>query len=155
MRPSPSFLALLLIASFVCLAAASRSLPSPSTDPRQEAGEEHEELEEAMDTLQSGARGLRRALKDAASNESSLETIAGMQAAALVAFGHVPEPETALDADALAGWDAGYKRRLLAVATTLVDMEEQVRKGDNTAAQETWKKLMDLKKAGHEIYYPE
>lgn len=127
---------------------AAPSAPAPAADDDEEAGP----LLESMEKIQSGMKGIRKLLNKPDQKDAALKLCKEMQAAALVGFNHVPEPETALEGDALIEHSADFRKRMLAVCSTLVDLETALAKGDGDAAKTIYRELGKQKKEGHDAY---
>ena len=117
--------------------------------------EEGEALLDAMEEVQSGMRALRKMIKTPDQKDACVELIGNMQKQLASIVTEVPKPFGELsDADRLT-WGVDFKRGILATAMKLVDLEEQVLKGEVERAQATYKELGKMKKSGHEKFMPE
>lgn len=155
-----SKLSLLAVPGLAVLAlaihAAGPSTASPGAAPSVAAAADDDEeagpLLESMEKIQSGMKGIRKLLNKPDQKDAALKLCKEMQAAALVGFNHVPEPETALEGDALIEHSADFRKRMLAVCSTLVDLETALAKGDGDAAKTIYRELGKQKKEGHDAY---
>ena len=153
-----SRLAAVLVAGLGCIAFAIHSTAgiaaSPLVQEGQEAAEEeeHDPLHESMEVLQGGMKRLRKMLSKPEQKTDAVKLCGELQAAALVGFNHVPAPEEALEGDALVDFSADFRKRMLAVCITLVDLEVALQKEDKDAAKALYKALGKHKKEGHDTY---
>ncbi|MEM9381069.1 MAG: hypothetical protein AAGB93_14045 [Planctomycetota bacterium] len=133
-------------------AAARTALPLAQEGQEAADEEEHDPLHESMEVLQGGMKGLRKMLSKPELKEDAVKLCGELQAAALVGFQNPPTPEEALEGDALVEYTADFRKRMLAVCTTLVDLEVALQKEDKDAAKALYKALGKHKKDGHDAY---
>jgi len=119
-----------------------------SSDDDEAAGP----LLESMEVIQKGMKGIRKMLSKPDQKDAAVKLCQEMQAAALVGFQHPPEPETALEGDALVDFSANFRKRMLTVCSTLVDLEVALAKGDADSAKTIYRELGKQKKEGHDAY---
>jgi soluble cytochrome b562 len=142
-RPFLAPLALGLLAVPVLLAASSGPA-SRDGDPA---------LEESMQTLQAGVKGLDKALEKS-ETERALGLVADMQKAAHAAKGATPTKAGEItDAAAKAKFVTGYRLQMIQLERGLLDVEAALLEGKVADA----KKALDThvkphKKAGHDAY---
>ena len=118
-----------------------------------EAEEEHGPLHESMEALQAGMRTLRKAIGKPDKKVAAIQICRELQAACLVGFQHVPEPEEAvLEGLALLEFSADFRKRMLTVCETLVDLEVAFEREDKAASKKFYKQLGAQKKSGHDTY---
>lgn len=135
-------------AALLALALATGfALPSTTTQ------DEPTPLQEAMGTLQTGQRALRKLVQDPAANRDALlGTLASMQGGALTAYGIPPAaPDGKSEAEQHA-WRIGFQRRMIGLVDALLAMELATYEQDAEALSAGYGTLGDLKKAGHDLY---
>lgn len=111
-----------------------------------------DEIHEAMEELQSGMRTLRKGLGDPAKKDDTIALLQGMQrhaSTAMLSEPHAPKDKSGKD---LALWYCGYRKQLVRVLDTLIDVEMAVHEGDAEKAKAAYKSLGQMKKAGHDEY---
>jgi len=114
--------------------------------------EEHDTpLEAAMDELGSGQRKLRKLVTEPSMKEQCLETVAGMQAAALAAFQNAPAP---LEGAQPTSWRIEFQRTTLKLLDELLKLELAVFEDRTEDAQASFAALGEIKSAGHERFQP-
>lgn len=147
---------LAVLALAIHSAAPTKAATSPdATSPGAAVALDDDEggpLLESMEVIQSGMKGIRKMLNKPEQKEAAVKLCKEMQAAALVGFNHVPEPETDLEGDALIEHGADFRKRMLSVCSTLVDLEAALAKGDGDAAKTIYRELGKQKKEGHDAY---
>jgi cytochrome c556 len=115
--------------------------------------EEPTPLQQAMGELNGNMRKLRKLVESPADNQAVLlETVRNVQEAALAAFANPPTAEAGLAADDAAMWQAQFKRSVLALADTSVQMEIAVLSGDADGVTSAYAALGELKKSGHDTF---
>ncbi len=117
-------------------------------DDDEEAGPLHE----SMEVIQRGMKGIRKMLSKPDQKDAAVKLCQEMQAAALVGFQNPPKPEAELDGDALVEFSADFRKRMLTVCSTLVDLEVALAKGDADSAKTIYRTLGKQKKEGHDAY---
>jgi signal transduction protein with GAF and PtsI domain len=142
-----------------CVALAFQSVAATSVDPAptqedaaQEQEEEHGPLHEAMEQLQGGMKSLRKMLNKPEEKEKALELVRKMQGATLIGFQNPPELEEGLEGTAAVERHADFKKRMLSVCSTLVDLEIALEKEDADEAKNLYRALGKQKKEGHDSY---
>ena len=122
---------------------------------KQDDHDEHEHegvLHESMERMQSGMKGLRKLLGKPEEKANAIELCVTMESAALEGFMHPPESPDGLEGAELHAYQAEFKKRMLSVAGTLVDLELALQSGDADKAKELYRTLGANKKEGHDIY---
>jgi len=147
---SSNRLYLLAPVALAALAVPAFLAPSFASAPvRVEGGP----LEESMQALQAGVKGLDKALEKK-EVEKALGLVADMQKAAHEAKVGVPEKAAALtDAAEKAKFLSGYRLKLIELERGLLDVEAALVEGkvdDAKKALDT--KVKPVKKAGHDAY---
>ena len=141
--------------AFQSAAATSPSLAMQDGQEEQESAEQEEEhgpLHESMEVLQAGMRTLRKAIGKPDKKEAAIELCRELEAACLVGFQNVPEPEEALEGTALLEFTADFRQRMLTVCGTLIEFEVALNKEDKATQKTLYKALGKFKKDGHDIF---
>lgn len=152
--------ALTRILPVLAVAGAGAFLLPSAVPPRplpQEPGAQHEEstpLEEQMEIIDHGMKGLRRSVTDPAKAAANLTTVRGMKDAALAALPLCPEPFTPLSDTEKVVWRIGFERKLLQVADGLLQLEQALVEARFDDAKKQHEALMAMKKEGHKTYVP-
>ena len=123
----------------------------------QEPAAEHEAstpLEDQMEIIDHGMKGLRRSVTDPAKAAANITTVRGMKDAALAALPLCPDPFAPLSDTEKVVWRIGYERKLLEVADGLLQMEQALVEGRFEDAKKQHEALMAMKKEGHKAYVP-
>ncbi|MDB2576062.1 cytochrome b562 [bacterium] len=153
-----SKLTLLALPGLAVLALAIQNADHSSASPSDGAAiavdddGEGGPLHESMEVIQKGMKGIRKMLSKPEQKAAAVTLCQEMQAAALVGFQHPPKPQTELDADAQVDFSADFRKRMLTVCSTLVDLEAALAKGDADAAKTIYRTLGKQKKEGHDTY---
>lgn len=116
--------------------------------------EEEGPLHEPMETLDRGMKAMRRTVQDPAQAAANIARLREMQAAALEALQHCPEPFIPLSETEQVAWRIGYQRKILAVADGLLELELALVEERFEEAREIFSRLLGLKKEGHDTYTP-
>ncbi|MCH2113241.1 MAG: hypothetical protein MK213_10310 [Planctomycetes bacterium] len=124
-------------------------LSSSMQEPAPESGSA---LEEPMDVLKRHQRALRRVIADPAQAEQGIALLREMESAVFESMNHCPEPFTEMTAKEQAIWEVGFRRSLLRLATTMVNMELALLEGRMEDAQNLYRELGASKKSGHNDY---
>ena len=124
------------------------------TAPSQDAHEEEETvLHGAMETLNHGQRGLRKLLREPADNRAAiLDTLTGMERAAVTALGELPPRLEGISEAELPLWHVGYKRTMTTLLQQVLAMEQAALENDGDALNAAYAELGRIKTAGHEEY---
>jgi len=113
-------------------------------------------LQESMGKLNSGLRTFRKAIKTApetpAKKEEALSELLKMQASIQVAKVQVPEVAAAEDAGAGRAMTLAYRKDLIALQRSLLDLEVLVLDEKYSKVDPAIRKLLEQKKAGHDKY---
>lgn len=123
----------------------------------QEPAAEHEKsspLEEQMEVIDHGMKGLRRSVADPAKAAANITTVRGMKEAALAALPLCPEPFTPMSDTEKTVWRIGFERKMLQVADGLLQLEQALVEGRFDEAKKQHEALMGIKKEGHKAYVP-
>ena len=127
-----------------------------SQDPGQDSGHEHSDspLEEIMEQMKDHMRAVRKSIPEVEQHAKCIKDIQAMQQLAIDALPYCPDypGEAGLEK---AKYEINFKRRLLTVADTLLELELALHEGDIEAANAHYKSLRNAKESSHEIYDPE
>lgn len=119
------------------------------------AGERRQSIEGAMKQAERAYKALARQLDDASKDDQSLRAISQFQAGIAVSKGMVPHSiEDKPEADRPAAL-AEYRKMMLEVLKTAIDLEEKLVAGDRAAAKAALEKLHELEEQGHKKFAPE
>ena len=117
-----------------------------------EHGEHETPLHESMESLQKNMKGLRKLLAKPEAAEQAIAMCVEMEASVIEAFMNPPKSPDGLEGAELRAYQADFKKRMLSVAGTLIDLELAFDKGDAAAAKTLYRSLGSRKKEGHDIY---
>lgn len=137
------------------VATASNSVASNGAASNHAAvdGDDHEALEEAMETLKAGQRAVKKAMGDPAANEAELmKHLEAMEAATLTAIPLKAEAPDGLAGKDLARWKVGYRAEMVKLLTQILAMQDATLAGDAAALQKGYDALVEVKKTGHEDF---
>lgn len=109
-------------------------------------------LEDIMGTISSRHKRLRRTITDASKNADSLKYLLEMQAAVIKAKAQKPSMAAKIPESQRAKFIIAYRKGLNVLLASLVKIEEALLDGKQKAAQETYAKLLEIKKASHEKF---
>lgn len=111
-------------------------------------------LEEIMEEMKDHMRSVRKSISDIEQHPQCIIDVQAMQQLAIDALPYCPEysAEEGLEKNK---YEISYKRRLLVVADTLLELELALHSQNIEAAQEFYQRLRHTKKESHEIYDPE
>ncbi len=141
---------------FVCGVVASTLLgllvPSAWTGDQASEDEQKTPLQEAMKALDGPYRKLRRQIGDASRNAESLKLLVTIQRGALAAMGMVPSMTPTLPEAERPQFILSYKRQMLDLIRTTLDVEAALLNNDNEAAKRIYRKLGTLRRKGHEQF---
>ena len=142
----------------LALLALTAAAPAYVASPANTAavvvdGDDHEALEEAMETLKAGQRAVKKGMDDPAANEAELmKHLEAMEAATLTAIPlHAEAPEGLAGKD-LARWKVGYRAELTKLLTQILAMQDATLAGDAAALKKGYDALVEVKKSGHEDF---
>lgn len=110
-------------------------------------------LQRAMGSLNGNARKLRKLTADPVANKDALlEAARAIQEAALAGFPHPPAAGPDMKGDAVATWNAEFKRSMLGLADAALELELATLAGDKDGVAAAHGKLGELKKSGHDKF---
>lgn len=136
----------------VIAAAAALALAISFDAAGFDEGEQETPLHQNMERIERGLKKLRRDLKDATKNTTSLETVLEMQDAASKCKLITP-PITEKQPEAeRAAFARDYRKQMIGVEKDLRDLEIALLDGDTAKAQELFKKVSDSEDTGHEKF---
>jgi len=122
----------------------------------QDPGHEHSDspLEEIMEQMKDHMRAVRKSIPEVEQHAKCIKDIQAMQQLAIDALPYCPDypGEAGLEKTK---YEINFKRRLLTVADTLLELELALHEGDIEAANAHYKSLRNAKESSHEIYDPE
>jgi len=138
---------------FTLLVAAAASVPLLSASAAVQAPAPAVELEEHMQTLQAGSKGLEKALEKK-ELEKALGLVIEMQKAAHEAkLGTPVKAGEVTDAKDKAKFMTGYRLKLIELERGLLDVEAALVEGKADEAKKAYDaKVKPVKKAGHDTY---
>lgn len=114
---------------------------------RGRGGGEFASVESAMKAMNGGMRQIKDTIGDASKKDQNLVAIGRIQLAAVYSKNnkpvHLKGGEAALE---------GYRKTLIELTRTLLDLESQVIAGEGEKAKETYKKLGQMQDEGHDKY---
>ncbi|MEM8710926.1 MAG: cytochrome b562 [Planctomycetota bacterium] len=135
------------------LAGTSEGAQEGAQEAVAEAAEGQEnELHESMEVLQKNMKALRKLMRNPEEKETLFQMCADMEEAALTGFMHPPASADGLEGSELRAYQADFKKRMLNVASTLVDLELAIDAGDADTMKTIYRSLGAHKKEGHDIY---
>ncbi|MBT3339689.1 MAG: hypothetical protein HOM34_07000 [Planctomycetes bacterium] len=112
-------------------------------------------LEKAMDKLKDGMKSLKGVLGDATKTDKAMSILQSMEVAAMDSYRFTPDAPAELKGNDLRAYNTGFRKGMLAIAMTVVDMELAVLDGRNADAKKGYQQLSRVKKGGHKKYKPE
>jgi len=122
----------------------------------QDPGHEHSDspLEEIMEQMKDHMRAVRKSIPEVEQHPKCINDIQAMQQLAIDALPYCPDypGEPGVEKNK---YEINFKRRLLTVADTLLQLELALHEGDIEAANAHYKSLRNAKESSHEIYDPE
>jgi len=138
------------------LIAAGFTVMTFSQDPGRDLGYEHSDssLEEIMDQMKDHMRAVRKSIPEIEQHAKCIKDIQAMQQLAIDALPYCPDYPGDAGVEK-AKYQINFKRQLLTVADTLLELELALHKGDIEAANAHYKSLRNAKESSHEIYDPE
>lgn len=101
-------------------------------------------VEGAMKMMNRALRNLSRSIDKAEAKEENLKSIAEAQAACATARTFKPEA-----AEGDAGKIADFRKRLIGLSHTLLDIEEMILDGKNSEAKAAFDKIKEMQEEGH------
>lgn len=113
---------------------------------------EETELGRSMEKISGAWRKLRRQVADPASNASSLELVATIQAAAQKALTLTPARIEDVPAAEREKFAENYRKGMQGFHAQVEKLAEALKAGDNAAAQDLIKKIGDLQKEAHKAF---
>lgn len=110
-------------------------------------------IQESMSDLNSGLRAFRKALKgESPDKEAALSKILGMQAAIQIAKVEKPEMAAGLKPEDGRALTLGYRKDLINLQKELLSLEVLILDDKFKAADGSIRRLLEMKKAGHDKY---
>jgi len=110
-------------------------------------------LQESMGSLNSGLRSFRKALKaETPDQEAALAQIVAMQSATQISKVQVPVKAESMSAEDGRALTKGYRMDLIELQRELLKLELLILEEDYKAADGSIRRLMEMKKAGHDKY---
>tara|TARA_X000001036_G_C20520321_1_gene741851 strand:- start:78 stop:575 length:498 start_codon:yes stop_codon:yes gene_type:complete len=138
------------------LIAAGFTVMTFSQDLARDSGYEHSDspLEEIMEQMKDHMRAVRKSIPEVEQHAKCIKDIQAMQQLAIDALPYCPDYPGEAGVEK-AKYEINFKRQLLTVADTLLELELALHKGDIEAANAHYKSLRNAKESSHEIYDPE
>ncbi len=122
---------------------------------RSAAAAEDTELAKQMEVMQDAQKELRKSVKSAEGNATSLEALTKYQQATIAAKALVPAKAAKMPEGEKAKFVAAYRKEMTALLSHLVQIEVAVLDGDNAKAEELFKGLKKIEDDGHEKFSEE
>ena len=117
-----------------------------------EHGEHGGVLHESMEALQKNMKGLRKLLAKPESKDQAIAMCIEMEGSAMAGFMNPPASPDGLEGAELRAYQADFKKRMLGVMGTLIDLELAFDGGDADEIKKLYRSLGASKKEGHDIY---
>ena len=136
----------------------SSTAASQEGESKEQQGEhdEHAEhggvLHESMEALQKNMKGLRKLLSKPESKDQAIKMCLEMENSAMSGFMNPPISPDGLEGAELRAYQADFKKRMLGVMGTLIDLELALDGGDTDTIKTLYRALGASKKEGHDIY---
>lgn len=142
-----SLLLLLGIAIAIPVTQAEEAAPAASAAKKAKT-----DLEKAMSTIGRANRQLKKQIKDASKNESSLELVAKLREGAEASLKLIPAKAQDLPADERDAFTSKYKASMKDFLAGVSKLEADLKANDNAAADADLKNLNSQEKDGHKAY---
>ena len=113
------------------------------------------ELAKQMEVMQDAQKELRKSVKSADGNATSLEALTKYQQATIAAKALVPAKAAKMPEAEKAKFVAAYRKDMAALLVHLTQIETAVLDGDNAKAEELFKGLKKIEDDGHEKFSEE
>ena len=141
-----------VVAAVLCvpLLRAADAPEGEGKKPTAKAGDMHSE----MGAINRAYRALNKSVADPAKKDASLASVNEMQLHTVAAKGEIPKTAATQPADKRDQFVAGYRKGIIELLKTEIELEEQIIAGDTAKAAETLKKMKQMEKDGHAIYQP-
>ncbi len=117
--------------------------------------EGHEALEKAMETINDGYKGLRKAARSKAFDPASAKIVNAMAQAAVAAMAEVPPMAKEVPTAERPKFIAEYQASMKELAIQLMDLQIAIATSNNDKALELVDALATAKKTGHEKFTKE
>ena len=114
--------------------------------------DEHDVLENSMQTINKSYRVLRRQVSDASKNPSTITLLKKMQVSALTAATQVSPIAKKLPKEKQDTFNLAFRRTLVDLVIALMDIEAALLDSDNVKAKQAYLKLGAIKKKGHDTF---
>lgn len=152
-----AFAATLGFGSFIVLNSTSSAqddarggTKAPAAQDAEE-GHEHGELHENMEKLNAKMKAMRKLLKPDM-KEKGVEACTDMETLIVESLAHAPEPLKKLEGIELMAYENDFKKRMLAVYGTVLDLKLAIASGDADGAKLHYRALGAQKKEGHNVF---
>lgn len=110
-------------------------------------------LQAAMHTLMDGMKSMKPMLEAPAEHQDAMvETLHGMEAAALAAIQLPPDLPLGFPEGGAFRWRIDYQRKMLSLADALFEFELAVYRGRAEEVQAAFAKCAEIKDGGHETF---
>ena len=113
------------------------------------------ELAKQMEVMQDAQKELRKSIKSAEGNPTSLEALTKFQQATVASKALVPAKAAALPEAEKAKFVAAYRKDMNALLSHLIQIEVAILDGDQAKAEELFKGLKKIEDDGHEKFSDE
>jgi soluble cytochrome b562 len=117
--------------------------------------EGHEALEKAMETINDGYKGLRKAARSKQFDPASAKMVNAMAQAAVAAIAEVPPMAKDVPTAERPKFIAEYQASMKELVMQLIDLQIAIASGSNDKAAEIVDALATSKKVGHEKFTKE
>jgi len=124
----------------------------PTSVPNALAQDDEAPLEDIMGTISSRHKRLRRTIPDAAMNQTSLKYLLEMQTACVEAKKYPPSKAAKVPESQRSKFVNAYKKGINQLISQLIVIENALLDGDQKAAQASYAKLLEIKKASHDKF---
>ena len=122
---------------------------------RPAAAAEDTELAKQMEVMQDAQKQLRKSIKTAEGNATSLEALTKFQQATIASKALVPAKAAKMPDAEKSKFVAAYRKQMAALLTHLLHIEVAVLDGDHAKAEELFKGLKKIEDDGHEKFSEE
>ena len=112
-------------------------------------------LEGAMKLMERSYKAIARQIDDPAKDEATLKAISGLQSGAATSKGLMPKEVEEKTGDEKAAAATKYRKMMLDVLKTSIEVEEALIAGDRAAAKSALKKLHEMEEDGHKVFRPD
>jgi soluble cytochrome b562 len=144
--------AALLAGPLVAPPAAVAAAQDAKEDEKSTVKDLDTELAKQMEVIEEGMKKLRRTLRKAEDNPTSLEWIDKIDKAAVKSRDLIPAMAARIPEAERAKWVENYKKDMDTFIKSVAEMKAAVKDGKNDKAQEVYKTLKEHEDKGHQKY---